>query len=140
MNREIKFRAWDGEKMMDTFSVQSNGDGINYRGNIMTSWVLMQYTGLKDKNGKEIYQGDIVQFINLLEVEDRGYVKFRDGSFRLSKNLNPSKEWDGEIRQWNDGSHDWYSIENLESFEMELVGNIYESPELLNQSFAKVNN
>ena len=62
MTREIKFRAWDTrqKKMVGDFD-----SGFNYR------WfecqhkdchVLMQYTGLKDKNGKEIYEGDVVQF------------------------------------------------------------------------------
>lgn len=54
MNREFKFRAWDGSQMHYTFSVQSNGDGILYAGDIMPDWKLMQFTGLTDKNGKEI--------------------------------------------------------------------------------------
>lgn len=65
MTREIKFRAWDDEEKM-----------------IRKSWtriapeetrglVLMQYTGLKDKNGKEIYEGDILE-IEKIDGKVRG--------------------------------------------------------------------
>jgi uncharacterized phage protein (TIGR01671 family) len=69
MSREIKFRAWNGKevKQVDQITIGENtwscengyGVSIPYQPSI----ILMQYTGLKDKNGKEIYEGDIVKGI-----------------------------------------------------------------------------
>jgi uncharacterized phage protein (TIGR01671 family) len=115
MNREIKFRAWDAEqnKMIETFDCEyqihvNKEDGSLYCGGYMPNgdWnepPLMQYTGLKDKNGKEIYEGDIVT------------------------NLHGNKyviEWDDDLVGWNVGnniSHSRY-----------VIGNIYDTPDLLN--------
>ena len=65
MNRDIKFRAWDKEKRnMFNIARLDIADGTCYdhlfSRNIYDYWnecILMQYTGLKDKNGKEIYEG-----------------------------------------------------------------------------------
>ena len=58
--RDFKFRAWD--KWSNKMIQPNNGDFIGWHA--MSNWRdclhIMQYTGLKDKNGKEIYEGDIV--------------------------------------------------------------------------------
>ena len=71
--------------------------------------ILMQYTGLDDKNGKEIYEGDIVKYENMT-----GKIMFFNGSFIMS-NFEETEEWElGVINE-----------------ELEIMGNIYDNPELL---------
>jgi uncharacterized phage protein (TIGR01671 family) len=66
--REIKFRAWDGRKMNYNPFISDGSDGGETSSVYINVAIacndeeLMQYTGLKDKNGKEIYEGDIIRF------------------------------------------------------------------------------
>ena len=60
MNREIKFRAFDDGKML-SMPINSNYGISRFFGILREDAVIMQFTGLKDKNGKEIYEGDKVQ-------------------------------------------------------------------------------
>lgn len=140
--REIKFRAWDGEQMIDTFSVQSNGDGINYRGNIMTSWKLMQYTGLTDKNGKEIYESDIVLANGMESVLDNDMSQARKYiSPMISDSRHFEKRRSAYQVYWQHNfccfsfmslSTPKHSIEvDVNSRELEIIGNIFEHSHLL---------
>lgn len=61
MNREIKFRAWE-ENGNNMLSPEEVGDHTLNRLTEELPYILMQYTGLKDKNGKEIYEGDIIRY------------------------------------------------------------------------------
>ena len=122
--REIKFRAWDG-KLMHTVSGLSwmqgglifygpgVGEGIceaHPKFDWKADTVLMQYTGLKDKNGSEIFEGDVVDIDgckNRVVEWDEDWC-----GFYLSRELNP--------------------VGYFLSEEYEIIGNIYENPELLN--------
>jgi uncharacterized phage protein (TIGR01671 family) len=124
--REIKFRAWDKARgVMLSTDTDNFGDGCTeWYGNeeyLMLSGIedmakmeqygLMQYTGLKDKNGKEIYEGDIV---SSEQWNPKTYqVVFEDGEFGFK----------------NSGDFYLNALHYLEKFE--VIGNIYENPELL---------
>jgi len=111
--REIKFRAWNGIDEMLYPKLGLRSESAHF---LQFFEDVMQYTGLKDKNGKEIYEGDItVSFKKPYEEEpSTNIVEFIDGAFKLKctgKNNIPIF---------------LYSPKHLE-----IIGNIYEHPELL---------
>lgn len=131
--RTIKFRLWDkeGEEMalpneifevlisMDNkvFAMVKNND--NSIGEIdRSNTVIMQYTGLKDKNGIEIYEGDIVQIGSMFQenVKKRiGQVVFERGKYIFYVN-------------------DFYKYElEIMGLTLEVIGNIYEHKHLLEE-------
>ena len=113
MNREIKFRIWnDYDKKMIYWNelLKSN------LANIFTipsynKW-LMQYTGLHDKNGKEIYEGDILK-----------------GTFYGF----PMPEYDYVFQIYWDEKEKGFMASYFEPSECEVIGNIYDNPELLGE-------
>jgi hypothetical protein len=108
-NREIKFRAWDEELGIMCYCELSSAG--NYQN--MSSVPLMQYTGLKDKNGKEIYEGDIVSYG--LD-EHPCVIEFKYACFYISSTDNI------------DHHLGYYRVYNIE-----VVGNIYENPDLIGE-------
>jgi uncharacterized phage protein (TIGR01671 family) len=138
MDREIKFRAWlrKYEKMVDVkrinFDVKNvecylvSKNECNLSEFVFNEVELMQYTGIKDKNGKQIYEGDIVseehpesnhEPFDQIPDSIRGVVKFERGKFIVPAKVN-------------------YGVEkrNLHAVKgVAVVGNIYENPELLDK-------
>jgi YopX protein len=137
MNREIKFRAWDKrEKKMceadffDNFYVINQGKVGIIKGEVFddgssfyvdysdkNNWEVMQYTGLKDKNGKEIYEGDLI--------------KIKHGSIWQVAWNEEKLKW----HMWDIDPANTISLTKKGSYydKYEVIGNIYENPELLSR-------
>jgi len=151
--REIKFRAWNGGMMrfldQGDFIIEERGmlapDEMGDKWK-ERDWTLMQFAGLKDKNGKEIYEGDIVTKLNLnifhsngklnrdrcLEYIEWGVVAFMFPTCQFM--LVRGKE---SIWKWADSYNNTIKLEfSRESLELEVVGNIHENPELINKPLA----
>lgn len=135
MSREIKFRAWDkacNSWVEPPWKLYLNG-GVSLEGMWATSEVeLMQYTGLKDKNGIEIYEGDILEYSKGdSRPLNKGYVMFYAGDFRIRMPGNDSRGIGNFDLFWwlvdGDDSGGW--TESVSK--AEIIGNIHENPELI---------
>ncbi len=126
MNRQIEFRAWDSwhSKMIewnkDFFSDMSEvtRHSSEFPSEAKdTGITLMQYTGLKDKNGKEIYEGDIIKIISALELS-------------LYKNFTGTVFYSAPCFM---AKNDYVTMGMHEKkiTTIEVIGNIYQNPELL---------
>ena len=112
--REVKFRAWHKEERRMYYDICTNGEEHFIWSKYMKMWVplkgnsediiLMQYTGFKDRNGRGIYEGDILK-----GPEGIATVKWERGKFVV----------------WAD------DLDDLDLSKEEVIGNIYENPELI---------
>ena len=112
--REIKFRQWDSRRkiMYRDCGAIYDGTWVGFPYVTWSIFPLMQYTGLKDKNGVEIYEGDILK-----SGTRTGVVIFDEGSFMISRTKSRIR---GTLCYFiNDG--------------VEIIGNIYEDSELVDK-------
>lgn len=144
MNREIKFRAWDTERRMFVpqgevifkdygetyFEVVPNcleyvGDKVHNGEQQYNRFELMQFTGLKDKNGTEIYEGDVVK--NPVEEYNGRYPEVV--GHELYKIVWSDTDYMilGECLQSISKNH----LQLNDLLGCEVIGNIYQNPELL---------
>lgn len=136
--REIKFRAWDSRIKKWLFGYEyPNLGGFSMKGEVvclgeysifmqsvpLEDWskiILTQYTGLKDQNGKEIYEGDIVQ-----TPCGHSLVEFSHGVFGLNHDfMNPEKQT--MLGSWGQ-EHNLRSLDDGYYKNISVIGNIYQN-------------
>ncbi|MFE0442728.1 YopX family protein [Aerococcus sp. NPDC058936] len=150
--RDIKFRAWDnGMEMMvyqgdDEIYICFDGEKWKLLDYYRTHWEtdeygmseieqpwevenieLMQYTGLKDSNGVDIYEGDIIRGMDVLSARTGGRVDDREVVGQVV--IDSSSVWGFSIVVYETEYHLNDFLENDQ--EAKVIGNIYENPELL---------
>ena len=121
--KQIKFRAWDSisKQLFIPDGILKDGRSflITDQKSIMAydldKFPLMQYTGLKDKNGKEIYEGDIIKWCVWDHKVEWEKHSASYGAYALSDII--------DIYSMKLDPHNW--------MDAEVIGNIYENPELL---------
>ena len=133
--RELKFRVWSEEtKSFEHFDLN---EGTECGLTNLQIWArnnpIEQYTGLKDKNGKEIYEGDVVRYPYRKDYIGQivfGFVKDSEGYY-IEKHYGWGICSDGFNMSLGD-----YADDNMGCELIEVIGNIHENPELLNVSKA----
>lgn len=138
--REIKFRAWDGKRMWPSVGFSDSDCGRMFHeeaymvgGGHHWGWdattVLMQFTGLIDKNGKEIYEGDVVNVAE--DYRSPSGLSIKSGNYEISF----------EHGRFTIGGRDGFEAiftgveiapERNKVNRLEVIGNIYENRDLLN--------
>jgi len=129
MNRELKFRAWD--KLNKSFIYPDKGYQGHYvltldgkfqnlqNGSGGDEYVVQQYTGLKDKNGKDIYKGDLINFSvnNTVELGDADIMDYK----------NQDVHYSGEYAGFMFGEDGFTPLDRIIMTSIEVVGNIFEN-------------
>jgi len=143
------FRAWSQEDkaMFNTGFFVSPHNGVacslKYIGKESEGYyrnddlILMQSTGLKDKNGKEIFEGDILRYVSSVCPECRHEsTEYAGDTYQVSWQQRPMCGFEAHNSDQNDIDRNWIDPDIWDK-SMEIIGNIHENPELIKQSVDK---
>ena len=140
MGREIKFRLWARQtnRMCGPYTL----DEMQKHCSFPLHWAdLMQFTGLTDKNGTEIYEGDVVQFTawwfdgNHAESNLTGEIVYDNYSMSFQLKGVKNTEWERYTGHENDSDYlTPFSELRFEEEDFEVIGNIYANPELIREA------
>lgn len=130
MNRELKFRAWSwGHMLYDVYPTGTSREIVRYE-DVTPVYEkvhehIMQYTGLKDRKGKDIYEGDIAEMI-YDEPKPKTMVVVWHIHKYIAIHLSTYKDYLSGIREI------YFSNTGVrpDSFDATIIGNIYQNPEL----------
>lgn len=146
MNRKIKFRAWDKacKTMIDDYA-EIGGYGelyakkfhpSSYSDKSVPNLILLQYTGLKDKNGKDIYEGDILSFAGNMTADDT--FSFEPNGFIYDEDSIHQVVWNEKLALWeldfDEKDPPKYKRDTrylMTAGHCKIIGNIHQNPELL---------
>jgi len=107
--RTIKFRAWDGERMLTGLC------NMFFFNRIAIDEEVMQYIGLQDSNNIDSFEGDIIYSDNMFFQNKPLIIKFEDGCFIAVR----------------DKDHNMRGLSNLAEQPFEIIGNVHQNPGLL---------
>jgi uncharacterized phage protein (TIGR01671 family) len=127
--REVKFRSWNKkekamqlvaglnwfERKIENVTTGDEGHGTSYH-NPSEDYELMQFTGLRDEKGTEVYEGDIIKHPKSEDLVDRGEVYYAS---------------DFAMFKLRSGDHEYELWDAINMSGMVVVGNVWENPELL---------
>lgn len=138
MSDKHKFRAWDETQKYMAYQGSPDLETIQSFMYHFGDKELMQFTGLHDKNGKEIYEGDIISLDKNASLYKNcpitiiGVIQFTDGKYEseTKKVINKSFLNKHSIH-FGVNVMDWVHLPNFK--QSEIIGNIYENTELINQ-------
>ena len=136
MKREIKFRAWDEKFMVYHWSDQFASLGKFFKALetelIGCNYTIVQYTGLKDKNGKEIYFGDRLRFSDKWE--------WYRGQYGIKMMAAEGKELENLKRHYEAEPYEERIIEGIEDYEWLLSGEIQQYWEVIGNKHEDIHN